>query len=529
MLSLPRFLSFVFIGFSLGLASCFPISTIEFVPSETSLKVIEKEKIFDELTFLNSYLSSFAHSCLSVSEISLLLEELNKSAIKEGYITTKFGLIPQDLKSGVLKIGIEVGIIDELEFRDNSTLMFFSKDFAIKKGDILNNKEIEFGLSNIRRNKYLDPKVIITPLGEGSRVEIVVNKKALPLFFSATLDNGGSTGVRDYGSSSLDKFKSFLTSNIQSSFLFGIENPTYLGDTLSFFINNSIPFTQGAHCLYASASYALPIRRALLELSGSYSQSASTLELDFSSPINSSKSWSFSSKLSYLLLSNVFHSLSLGIGWNIKDTKNFLDKVELEVQRKFLSDVSLFLNYKHYFGISEFMMTLSLLQGISAFGSNKILGDHNPYLYTIPTLDFYLNIPFTLANQSFNFSSMLKTQISQSDLYASEKMNIGGRASVRGFDGLSLSEQIGVIYRNDLVIYLPSVAGVIFAPSLGLDAGYVQDFKESVDQYNFLSGGGVGIKMFASYFNMEFWWYYPIYNPYKVQTQSFYLSFGVNV
>ena len=125
MLSLPRFLSFLFMGTSLGVASCFPISTIEFIPSKDSLKVIEKEKIFDELTFLNSYISSFTHSCLSASEISHLIEELNKTAIKEGYITTKFGLIPQDLKSGVLKIGIEVGIIDELEFRDDSTLMFF--------------------------------------------------------------------------------------------------------------------------------------------------------------------------------------------------------------------------------------------------------------------------------------------------------------------------------------------------------------------------------------------------------------------
>ena len=78
MLSLPRFLSSLFVGASLGVASC--LCTIEFVPSEDSLKVIEKEKIFDELTFLNSYISSFTHSCLSASEISHLIEELNKTA-----------------------------------------------------------------------------------------------------------------------------------------------------------------------------------------------------------------------------------------------------------------------------------------------------------------------------------------------------------------------------------------------------------------------------------------------------------------
>ena len=78
MFSLPRFLSFLFVGASLGVASC--LCTIEFIPSKDSLKVIEKEKIFDELTFLNSYISSFTHSCLSASEISHLIEELNKTA-----------------------------------------------------------------------------------------------------------------------------------------------------------------------------------------------------------------------------------------------------------------------------------------------------------------------------------------------------------------------------------------------------------------------------------------------------------------
>ncbi len=531
MFSLPRFLYSFVLGSSLAFASCFPINTIEFIHSEDSLKVITVEKIFAKLDFLAPYFSSYASSCLDPTEISALLQELNKTAIQEGYITTKFGLYPQDLKSGVLKIGIQVGIIDEIDFIDNATLMSFSKDFSIKQGDILNNKEIESGLNNIKRSRYLDPKVIITPSGlyGGSKVEIIVERRALPIFFSATLDNGGSAGVREYGSSTLDKFKSFFTSNIQSIFILGIENPTYLGDTLSFYVNNSIPYTQGSHSLYASASYTLPIRRALLELSGSYSQSTSTLPLEFSSPVSSSHSWSFSSKLSYELLRNVFHSLSLGLGWNIRDSRNFLEKIELAVQRKFLSDLSLFLNYKYFFGVSSFDFTFSLLQGIPAFGSNKILGDHKPYLYTIPTLDFYLNLPFWIKNQSFNFSSLFKTQISQGDLYASEKMSIGGRASVRDFDGLSLSGQIGAIWRNDLVYYLPSFAGITLAPSLGLDVGYVQDFKEKVDGYNFLSGGGIGLKMFAPYFNLELWWYHPIYNPYEVQTQNFYLSFGVSV
>ncbi|HIY43825.1 MAG TPA: hypothetical protein IAA23_02180 [Candidatus Helicobacter avistercoris] len=44
MLSLPRLLSSLVLGTSLGVASC--LCTIEFIPSEDSLKVIEI--IFDE-------------------------------------------------------------------------------------------------------------------------------------------------------------------------------------------------------------------------------------------------------------------------------------------------------------------------------------------------------------------------------------------------------------------------------------------------------------------------------------------------
>ena len=64
MLSLPRFLSSLFMGASLGVASCFPISTIEFVPSEDSLKVIEI--IFDE-PFKERYAKSLQGRAISIS------------------------------------------------------------------------------------------------------------------------------------------------------------------------------------------------------------------------------------------------------------------------------------------------------------------------------------------------------------------------------------------------------------------------------------------------------------------------------
>lgn len=392
---------------------CFVINEIEYVPSRTSLEKFSKEKIFDELSFLNNLSTFELGSCLTPADIAKFVQDLQTQSAKEGFVTTQFGLIPQNLKSGVLKIGIEVGRIRELVYDYGDTLIFYGKDFAINEGDILDYKEFEYGINNIKRLRYLEPIVKIkpTPFEGESEVYISLEKKRLPVYFQANLDNGGSTGVKEYGSTALDKLKSFFVNNIQSSFVLGVENPSYLGDTLSFYVNNSIPYTQNTHSIYASASYSIPIRRALIEFNTSFSYNTSTLDLDYSSPISSSKSWNFNSKISYLTYSSTFHTLYLGGGFNIKDNRSYLDKVELEVQRKFLSDLSLFLEYKYLFGANEFSLTFSLLQGIPIGKSNRITGSNKPYLYTIPALDFYLNTPFEIASQSFNFSSLFKTQV----------------------------------------------------------------------------------------------------------------------
>lgn len=124
---------------------------------------------------------------------------------------------------------------------------------------------------------------------------------------------------------------------------------------------------------------------------------------------------------------------------------------------------------------------------------------------------------------------MIKTQISRTQLYASEKMGLGGNYSVRGFDSTALNGDFGILYRNDLTYYPPSLKGFIIAPSLGIDLGFVSDIfnpaSEELGNKGFLSGGGLGVKVsFKEYFQAQIWGYLPFYNPKKQRERNFYFS-----
>ena len=116
-------------------------------------------------------------------------------------------------------------------------------------------------------------------------------------------------------------------------------------------------------------------------------------------------------------------------------------------------------------------------------------------------------------------------------------MLIGGRYTVRGFDRLSFGGQFGVLFRNDVALYLPAFGKdrwrITFAPSLGFDMGYVRDlFALNIStlppQGIFLMGGGLGLQAIATHFNIQAWWYFPLYSPYALDTQNFFFSLAAN-
>lgn len=490
---------------------CFLIKNIKFVPLGIEEKDIQK--MLKKFSFVTKISKSYLNSCMGSKQINEFLNKLNFKAIQEGYITTKFGLLPQDLNMGILKIGIEIGFVGDIEYADEGQMFFFAKDFGIKKGDVLNLGVLELGITNLKRLKYLSPTTKIIPMQEDfkSKILISTNVKSLPLFIQALFDNASS-----------------VKAGYEGTFLLGVENPLHLADSLQIYLLGSIPFSKTDHSYYASLSYSIPIRRFLIQIDSSYTHNSNQLSLYSISPIYSVQSINAEVKTSYLIYVDSKNQVFVGLGLSRRFSDSYLEKIKLDIQTKILSEISSFISYKRYFVNSQFSVILSLLQGVPLFGSNKSFDKKTTYLYTIPSINLYLYHPFSLWKSLFVYSPVIKTQISRDQLYASEKMTIGGRYSVRGFNHFSLSAQMGVLVRNDLMMYLPSFWGITLAPSLGADMGYVKDLVGDNKNAGFLSGGGVGIQLFSKYFNAQIWGYAPFYNPYNASTLNLFFSVGMN-
>lgn len=488
---------------------CFFIKEIEFVPLGTDEK--DLKKLRRKFSFSYKIAKPYINTCMGTKEINTFLNQLNMKAIKQGYITTKFGLLPQDLTSHTLKIGIEVGFVGDIEYANEGQMFFFGKDFGIKKGDVLNMQVIELGITNLKRMRYLSSTSKIIPIGKNSQSKVFISSsiKSLPIFVQASFDNGES-----------------VKEGYEATFLLGIENPLHLADSLQLYLLGSLPISKTDHSYYASLSYSIPIRRFLFQVDSSYAHNANQLIFYGISPVYSGNSVNADLKANYLAYVDAKNQLSFGLGASVRFSDNYLENIKLDVQTKKLSEISTFLSYKRYVNNSQFNLILSLIQGMPIFAPSN--ADKSSYSYTIPSVNLYIYHPFNIWKNLFVYSSTIKTQISRDRLYASEKMTIGGRYSVRGFNHFSLSGQMGVLYRNDLMMYLPSFWGITLAPSVGVDMGYVSDITTNSNENGFLSGGGVGIQILRKYFNTQVWGYMPFYNPYKAPTQNLYFSAGVN-
>nr|WP_235263482.1 ShlB/FhaC/HecB family hemolysin secretion/activation protein [Nitrincola sp. A-D6] len=111
-------------------------------------------------------------------------------------------------------------------------------------------------------------------------------------------------------------------------------------------------------------------------------------------------------------------------------------------------------------------------------------------------LDASLSAPFHLGSQPWNYHSRLRAQWHQTRLTPQDRFSIGGRYSVRGFDGdRVLSAESGLFLRNEISTQL----GVSpYSVYLGLDLGHVSGPSTEQLVGNQLAGAVVGLR---SYWN----------------------------
>lgn len=218
---------------------------------------------------------------------------------------------------------------------------------------------------------------------------------------------------------------------------------------------------------------------------------------------------------------------SVSLRGYLRSSNNFIDDTEVEVQRRRMAGWEVGLAHHEYLGAAVVDLNLAYRQGTGALGAlpapEEAFGEgtSRPRLLTAGAA---VNAPFSLNGQPLRYGGVWRAQWNDTPLVPQDRFAIGGRYTVRGFDGENiLAAERGWLVRNDL--------GLALAPSgqelyLGLDYGEVGGPSAASLAGRRLAGAVLGLRGGYKGFYYDVFAGKPVYKPKRFQTANTTVGFN---
>ena len=453
--------------------------------------------------------------CLGAKGINLVLSRLQNELIARGYITTRVVAEAQDLKSGVLVFELAPGRIHSVRLADDSqgqTSLFTA--MPSRAGELLNLRAIEHGLENLKGIPSADANVRIVPADQPGQSDLLVTyRQSNPLRGTLTLDDNGSKSTGKY----------------QGGATLSWDNPAGLSDLLYFSANHHIGSVGRSGTNGAVVHYAVPL--GFWSASATYDQSRFKQAVvgAFQDYVYSGRNANAELKISRLVQRDATSKTTAGVGIFQRSARNFIDDTEVEVQRRRTGGWLATLNHRHNFEQTTLDATVGFRQGTGNFGSmpapEEAFGEGTSR-FKIVTLDVALAGPVSLLGQNLRYSINARAQRGMTPLSPPERFSIGGRNTVRGFDGDAvLSADNGWLLRNELSKLL--MAGRLEA-YVGIDLGQVSGQSAALLAGKHLAGAVVGLRSSAYGVRYGFFVGAPISKPDRLATSRVAAGFNLS-
>jgi hemolysin activation/secretion protein len=425
--------------------------------------------------------------CLGAEGVNLVLKRMQDAVIARGYVTTRILAEPQDLKSGVLRLAVLPGRIRAIRFSAQSDHRGNALNAVpARPGELLNLRDIEQGLENFKRVPTAEADIQIEPAtGAGAQPgqsDLVISyQQALPFRVSLSADDSGSKATGKFQGGITLSYDHWLTLND----LFYVSLNRDLGGGLA--------GERGTHG--DTAHYSVPYGYWLLGVTASnnsYRQAVAGINQTY---VYSGTSSNMEVKLSRLVYRDAARKTTLAVRAFKRTSNNFIDDTEVEVQRRVVGGYELSAGHREFMGGATLDLNLAYKRGTGAFGSlpapEESFGEGTSRM-RLTTLDANLSAPFKAAGQSFRYTGVLRAQANYTPLTPQDRFAIGGRYTVRGFDGeSSLSAEHGWLWRNELALALGGSGQEIYA---GLDHGRVGGPSSEFLVGRSLTGAVIGLR-----------------------------------
>lgn len=425
-------------------------------------------------------MQSAVGQCLGSGGLKLLMDRLQNMWVSQGLVTTRVLAPAQNLSSGKLTLQVIQGVVSDVRFADQShARSLIDWGMPVETGDLLNLRDIEQGLENLQAIPSVKADFKLMPGELPGESEILIN-------YDSQRPWRALLSLNDSGSDTTGKYQGGAT-------LYW-DNPLDRNDAFYIALGNDLHGDAGKQSNNITLNYRIPYQYWKFDLTLNNYEYLQTVQglnevIDYEG-----ENQSLQLNIERNLFRNNRTKASVFAGLSLRESKNFIEGQEVQVQRRKSTRASVGVQFTHYLSWATLDGSLSFHKGLKTFGA--LPAPESSYSNVDTLTDIYkirlgLTAPVTLGSQRLNWRTSLVGQWSGDPLTTTDQISIGSRYSVRGFDGkVTLSGESGFYLQNELSIPLPSIQAQAF---IGIDLGAVSGPATEGLAGDHLIGGVIGL------------------------------------
>lgn len=494
------------------------------VPSDKNgtsfyIKQIQLDGVPKELSFLSKIARKHEQKHVTVSDITNIRNAFQRKLLDKGYVTSQVYIPEQNLNAGTLQFMVMPGRVEDIRYSASSAHGPWRTAFSVRPGDILNIRDVEQGLEQMKRVSSQSVTMKLLPgTSVGTSIIELSIKQDKPVHGSISFDNSGleSTGV--YQGSFTSSFDQVFRAN--DTFTMSLS-----GDLSG---SGSIKGTRAA-----SLNYVIPHGKDTFSVSFSKSRYHQTIQSNPYDFTYSGKSTTMKAKWNHVWSRTQREKRAFDISISTRHNHRFINDMEIPVQALRTTSMEFGISNRKYIGNATLYSRLGFQWGIGALGAQPehkasvaMGGPTSRYHMWLVDVDY--RKPFIMGHRPASFTSSFHGQWVQGGkrVYSVDTINIGNRYSIYGFDGeYTLMGDSGWYVRNEVSSVIPRLNTEVY---LGLDVGAVYGKSTESLVGKTIAGTALGIRgNYASGLLFDAFVSTPLYKPQGYHTKKFYSGFTV--
>ncbi len=511
-------------------AQCFAIQSVHLTGVNDTVSSADIAHFQPDLRRALRQVGFVAGNCWGEQHINQLMVTMQNNVIGRGYTTTRILAAPQNLSEGTLVLAVLPGKVRSVRFEQKDAqehterIAAFHNEFPIRAGELLNLRKIEQGLENLKRVPTAQTDIQIVPTEQLGESNIVVSwqQRTVPFRLTLSADDSGSKSTGRY----------------QGNVTFSADNPLGLSDL--FYISygralGHVPSQKGIDERTEKGAsqnfalhYSVPFGNWLWSFNHQNYRYHQAVAGNYTVYDYNGKSRSSDLGVSRLLYRNAKRKTHVGFKLWQRENRSYIDDAEIEVQRRKTAGWTASLSHKEYWGRATLDAQIAYKRGTGmkdALPAPEELFNEGSSRMKIWTADIGLNLPIGKQGK-WTLDSRWHGQWNKTPLTPLDRLAIGGRYTVRGFDGeMSLSAERGWYWRNELA-WQYHAGHQIYA---ALDAGHVAGASAQYLVGRNLMGAAIGVRgQFQKGLNYDIFAAKPIHKPQYFHTANKVYGFNVS-